>query len=90
MAEWTLLGGHAENATLEELRVAMEAAPHRCRYIRLALMRSLLIRLERGIVAQQFCRSDRVVRLWIAVVLDVCEERRRRFLRRSLGTNSPR
>ena len=28
-------------------------------------MRSLLMGLERGGVAQQFCRSDRVVRLWI-------------------------
>jgi putative transposase len=58
---------NAENATLEELRVAMEAAPNRRSYIRLAVMRSLLMGLERGVVAQQFCRSDRVVRLWIAM-----------------------
>ena len=56
---------NAENATLEELRVAMEAAPNRRSYIRLAVMRSLLMGLARGVVAQQFCRSDRVVRLWI-------------------------
>jgi transposase len=56
---------NAENATLEEMRVAMEAAPNRRSYIRLAVMRSLLMGLERGIVSQQFCRSDRVVRLWI-------------------------
>ena len=56
---------NAENATLEEMRVAMEAAPNRRSYIRLAVMRSLLMGLERGVVAQQFCRSDRVVRLWI-------------------------
>ncbi|MGA7394233.1 MAG: helix-turn-helix domain-containing protein [Terrimicrobiaceae bacterium] len=56
---------NAENATLEELRVAMEAAPNRRSYIRLAVMRSLLMGLERDVVAQQFCRSDRVVRLWI-------------------------
>ena len=57
---------YAENATLEELRVAMEGAPDRCSHIRLAVMRSLLMGLERSVVAQQFCRSDRVVRLWIA------------------------
>ena len=56
---------NAENATLEELRVAMEAAPNRLSYIRLAVLRSLLMGLERGVVAEQFCRSDRVVRLWI-------------------------
>jgi lactate dehydrogenase-like 2-hydroxyacid dehydrogenase len=38
-----------------------------------------------GFPPQQATQEDRVVRLWIAVVLDVCEERRRRFLRRSLG-----
>ena len=53
-------------------------------------MRSLLIRLEGGIVAQQFCRSDRVVRLWIAVVLDVCEEKKKTFSSKISGTNSPR
>ena len=58
---------NAENATLEEMRVAMEASPNRRSYIRRAVMRSLLMGLERGIVAQQFCRSDRVVRLWIAL-----------------------
>ena len=56
---------NAENATLEDMRVAMEAAPNRRSYIRLAVMRSLLMGLERGVVTQQFCRSDRVVRLWI-------------------------
>ena len=45
----------------------MEAAPNRRSYIRLAVMRSLLMGLERGVVAQQFCRSERVVRLWIAM-----------------------
>ena len=45
--------------------MAMEAAPNRRSYIRLAVMRSLLMGLERDVVAQQFCRSDRVVRLWI-------------------------
>ena len=56
---------NAENATLEELRVAMEAAPNRRSYIRLAVMRSLIMGLERRVVRAQFCRSDRVIRLWI-------------------------
>ena len=43
----------------------MEAAPNRRSYVRLAVIRSLLMGLERGIVAQQFCRSDRALRLWI-------------------------
>ena len=56
---------------LEELRVAMEAAPNRRSYIRLAVMRSLLMGLARRVVAQQFCRSgssgaalDRDVQRW--------------------------
>ena len=56
---------NGENATLEELRVAMEAASNRRSYVRLAVIRSSLMGLERGVVAEQFCRSDRVVRLWI-------------------------
>jgi hypothetical protein len=55
---------NAENATLEELAVAMEAAPNRRSYVRLAVIRSLLMGVERR-VAAQFCRSDRVIRLWI-------------------------
>ena len=43
--------------------MAREAAPNRRSYIGLAVMRSLLVGLERSAVAQQFCRSDRVVRL---------------------------
>lgn len=56
---------NAENATLEELKVAMEASPTRRGYIRLTVIRSLLLGLERSRVCEQFCRSDRVVRLWI-------------------------
>ena len=56
---------NAENARLEELRVAMEAAPNRRSYIRLAVMRSLLRGLERRVVRAQFCRTDRVIGLWI-------------------------
>ena len=36
-------------------------------YIWLAVIRSLLMGLERRVVAQQFCRTDRVIRLWIAI-----------------------
>jgi transposase len=56
---------NAENATLEELRVAMEAAPNKRSYIRLAAIRSLLLGLPRRTLCQQFCRTDRMVRLWI-------------------------
>ena len=62
---------NAENATLEELRVAMEAAANRRSYIRLTLIRSLLMGVERGVVAQQFCRSDRVIRLWMEMLISV-------------------
>lgn len=54
-----------ENATPEELRVAMEAAPNKRSYIRLNAIRSLLLGLPRVTVCQQFCRTDRMVRLWI-------------------------
>jgi transposase len=56
---------NAENATLDELSVAMEAAPNKRSYIRLAAIRSLLLGLARATVCQQFCRTDRMVRLWI-------------------------
>jgi transposase len=55
----------AENATLDELKVAMEAAPNKRSYIRLAAIRSLVLGLARTTVCQQFCRTDRMVRLWI-------------------------
>jgi len=54
-----------ENATLEELRAAMEAAPNMRSYIRLNVLRSLLLNIPRATVCVQFSRSDRVVRLWI-------------------------
>lgn len=54
-----------ENATPEELRVAMEAAPNKRSYIRLHAMRSLLLGISRATVCQQFCRTERMVRLWI-------------------------
>ena len=54
-----------ENGTLEELRVAMEAAPNKRSYLRLNAIRSLLLGIPRVTVCQQFCRTDRMVRLWI-------------------------
>ena len=56
---------NAENATPDELRVAMEAAPNKRSYIRLNALRSLLLGIPRATVCQQFCRSDRMVRMWI-------------------------
>jgi len=54
-----------ENATLDELRVAMDAAPNKRSYIRLNAIRSLLLGLERKTVCLLFARTDRMVRLWI-------------------------
>jgi transposase len=52
---------------MEELKVAMEASPTRRGYVRLAVIRSLLLGVERPTVCEQFCRSDRAVRLWITL-----------------------
>ena len=54
-----------ENATLDELRVAMDAAPNKRSYVRLNAIRSLLLGITRATLCQQFCRTDRMVRLWI-------------------------
>ena len=54
-----------ENATLEELRVGMDAAPNERSYIRLNAIRSLLLGIPRATLCQQFCRTDRMLRLWI-------------------------
>lgn len=56
---------NAENATTEELRVAMEASPTKRGYIRLAAIHSLLTGVSRETVCKIFFRSDRMVRLWI-------------------------
>jgi transposase len=56
---------NGENATLEELRVAMEAAPNKRSYVRLNAIRSLLLGVPRATLCQQFCRTDRMLRLWI-------------------------
>jgi transposase len=54
-----------ENATLEELRVAMDAAPNKRSYVRLSAIRSLLLGVPRATACTIFCRTDRMVRLWI-------------------------
>lgn len=56
---------NAENATLEELKVALEAAPNKRSYVRLAAIRALLLGYERKEVCELYGRSDRMVRLWI-------------------------
>jgi transposase len=56
---------NAENATLEELRVAMDAAPNKRSYLRLAAMRALLKGYPLVQVCELYDRSDRMVRLWI-------------------------
>lgn len=59
------LQSNPENATLDELRVAMEAAPNKRSYVRLNAVRSLLMGIPRATLSQQFCRTDRMVRVWI-------------------------
>jgi hypothetical protein len=56
---------NGENATLEELEVAMEAAPIKRSYLRLAAIRALLLGVPRPQVCRLYHRSDRWVRLWI-------------------------
>ena len=50
---------------MEELKGAMEAAPNQRSYVRLNVIRSLLMGLPRQTLCEQFLRSDRTVRLWI-------------------------
>ena len=54
-----------ENATPEELRVAMESAPNKRSYVRLASVRALLLGYTRPQVCQLHDRTERMVRLWI-------------------------
>ena len=50
---------------LRQSQLATGSTPNRRSYIRLAVIRSLLMGSEHRVVAQQFCRTDRVVRVWI-------------------------
>lgn len=45
--------------------MAMDAAPNKRSYIRLNAIRSLLLGIPRATVCRQFCRTGRMVRLWI-------------------------
>jgi transposase len=54
-----------ENATEAEVLVAMEAAPNKRSYRRLAAIRALLLGHTRAQVSVLFGRSERMVRLWI-------------------------
>jgi len=56
---------NAENATPEELRVAMDAAPNKRSYVRLSALRALLLGYSRAQVCELTDRTDRMVRLWI-------------------------
>lgn len=56
---------HPENATSDELLVAMEAAPNRRSFVRLCALRALLLGQSRAGVCLLFNRTDRMVRLWI-------------------------
>jgi len=56
---------NGENASEAEWLVAMEAAPNKRTYRRLAAIRALLLGLSRAQVGQLFGRSERMVRLWI-------------------------
>ena len=54
-----------ENASVEELRAAMDAAPNKRSFMRFTAIRMLLTGLPRASVCAVLFRSDRVVRLWI-------------------------
>jgi transposase len=54
-----------ENATEAELLVAMNAAPNKRSYTRLAAVRALLLGHTREQVSLLFGRSERMIRLWI-------------------------
>lgn len=56
---------NAENATEAELLVAMEAAPNKRSYRRLAAIRALCKGYSREQVGELFGRGERMVRLWI-------------------------
>lgn len=58
---------NGENANEAELLVAMEAAPNKRSYRRLAGLRALLMGFPTGQVAKLFGRSERMVRLWVAM-----------------------
>lgn len=58
---------NCENATPDALVVAMEAAPNKRSYIRLAAVRALLLGTSRELTCKLYCRTDRMIRLWITM-----------------------
>ena len=54
-----------ENATEEELRVAMDAAPNKRSYMRLGAIRALYLGMDRESVCKLYDRTDRMLRLWM-------------------------
>jgi transposase len=56
---------NGDNTTASELKTAMECARRKREYIRLAVVRSLLLGIERKIVAEQFAVSIRAIQLWV-------------------------
>lgn len=54
-----------ENASVEELRAAMDGAPNKRSFIRLAAIRMLLTGITRAAVCAALFRTDRALRLWI-------------------------
>lgn len=78
-----------ENATEEELRVAMDAAPNKRSYVRLAAMRAMFMGLDRESVCTLYDRSDRMVRLWITLFnaggIDALATKPRRGRRRKVA-----
>lgn len=56
---------NCDNGSLESVQVAMEAAPNKRSYVRLAAIRCLLRGMSREEVTGIFLCTDRVLRLWI-------------------------
>lgn len=56
---------NGDNTTAEELSVAMGCAPTQEAYVRLCVIRALLLGNERDVVSEMFNVSDRRVRLWV-------------------------
>lgn len=56
---------NGDNTTSEELKTAMECARRKREYIRLAVIRSLLLGIPRKTVTLQFSVSTRAVQLWV-------------------------
>ncbi len=47
--------------------MAMGDAPNKHSYLRLPAILSLLLGIQRATLCQQFCRTDRMVRLWLGL-----------------------